>query len=172
MWSAIILGDAKRTRFPSDRSSYNSHSKSTRSRLTAAPGLQYGYDSRNKRVWSATSNGQGQLTGQRAYFYGVDGAMLGVYTLTLSGTLTASPSYLAVYFRGKRVAVAPNGTTFSAFNQDRLGSQGTYYPYGELIVLGLCMCARPLLAMRLFSGTAVRDGQLEARHRVSVRIVG
>ncbi len=29
------------------------------------------------------------------------------------------------------MAVAPNGTTFAAFNQDRLGSQGTYYPYGE-----------------------------------------
>ncbi len=56
--------------------------------------------------------------------------MLGVYTLTLSGSLTGSPAYLAVYFRGKRVAVAPNGTTFAAFNQDRLGSQGAYYPYG------------------------------------------
>jgi hypothetical protein len=97
----------------------------------AAPGVQYGYDSKNKRVWSATLNGQGQLTGQRAYFYGVDGAMLGVYTLTLGGSLTGSPAYLAVYFRGKRVAVAPNGTTFAAFNQDRLGSQGAYYPYGE-----------------------------------------
>ncbi|MBZ5612178.1 MAG: RHS repeat-associated core domain-containing protein [Acidobacteriia bacterium] len=100
-------------------------------RLVAAPGVQYGYDSKNKRVWNATLNGQGQLTGQRAYFYGVDGTMLGVYTLTLGGSLTASPSYLAVYFKSKRVAVAPNGTTFSAFNQDRLGSQGTYYPYGE-----------------------------------------
>jgi RHS repeat-associated protein len=94
-------------------------------------GVQFGYDSKNKRVWTATVDGQGQLTAQRAYFYGVDGTMLGVYTLTLGGSLTASPSYLAVYFRSKRVAVGPNGITFSAFNQDRLGSQGTYYPYGE-----------------------------------------
>jgi len=37
---------------------------------------------------------------------------------------------LAVYFGGKRVGTVVNGATGS-FTQDRLGSNGSYYPYGE-----------------------------------------
>lgn len=100
-------------------------------RIVAAPGVQYAYDSQNRRVWVATVDSGGHLTGQTAYFFGVDGAMLASYTLTLGSSLTASASYSAVYFASKRVAVAPNGTTYSTFIQDRQGSQGTYYPFGE-----------------------------------------
>ena len=99
--------------------------------MVAAPGVQYGYDSQNKRVWVATVNSNGQLTGQTAYFYGVVGSMLEAYTLTLGSSLTATAGYSAVYFGRKRVGVAPTGTSYSTFIQDRLGSQGTYYPYGE-----------------------------------------
>ncbi len=99
--------------------------------IVAAPGVQYGYDSQNKRVWVATLNSNGQLTGQTAYFYGVDGSMLAAYTLTLGSSLTASGGYSSVYFDAKRVGVAPNGTSYSTFIQDQLGSQGSYYPYGE-----------------------------------------
>ena len=100
-------------------------------RIVAAPGVQYGYDSQNKRVWVATLNSNGQLTGQTAYFYGVEGSMLAAYTLTLGSSLTASNGYTSVYFDSKRVGVAPNGTSYSTFIQDQLGSQGSYYPYGE-----------------------------------------
>ena len=78
-------------------------------RIVAAPGVQYGYDSQNKRVWVATLNSQGQLTGQTAYFYGVDGSMLAAYTLTLGSSLTASEAYTAVYFRKKRVVSPRTG---------------------------------------------------------------
>jgi hypothetical protein len=97
-------------------------------RLLSAPGVQYAYDSRNKRVWKGTLSG-GVVTAQEVYFYGVDGQKLGTYSLTLNGTqLTASTTQTAVFFGGKRVAV--NG---AAFVPDRLGSNtaGKYFPYGE-----------------------------------------
>jgi len=97
-------------------------------RLLSAPGVQYAYDSRNKRVWKGTFSGS-TLTAQEAYFYGVDGKKLGTYSLTLNGSqLTATTTQTAVFFGGKRVAV--NGV---AFGQDRLGSNaaGKFFPYGE-----------------------------------------
>jgi len=100
-------------------------------RIVDAPGVQYGYDSQNKRVWVATLDSNGHLTGQTAYFYGEDGSMLAAYTLTLGSSLTASGGYSSVYFNAKRVGVAPNGSSYSSFIQDRLGSQGSYYPFGE-----------------------------------------
>ncbi len=97
-------------------------------RVLTAPGVQYAYDSQNKRVWKGTFSGS-TLTAQETYFYGVDGRKLGTYSLTLNGSqLTATTTQTAVLFGGKRVAV--NGV---AFVPDRLGSntQGKYFPYGE-----------------------------------------
>ena len=48
-------------------------------RVVAAPGIQYAYDSQNKRVWKSTIDGSGNMTSQEAYFYGVDGQKLGTY---------------------------------------------------------------------------------------------
>jgi RHS repeat-associated protein len=98
-------------------------------RMVAAPGVQYAYDSRNKRVWSATLDSSGNLTSQTAYFYGIDGKKLASYTLTVSGThLYDPPAETDVYFAGRRVYV--NGAIFS---EDRLGSNAavSLYPWGE-----------------------------------------
>jgi RHS repeat-associated protein len=116
-----------------NQTSYNGTSLSydSENHLLSAVGLtEYLYDSQGKRIWKGTLSG-GSMTAQEVYFYGVDGQKLGTYTLGLaySGStvyLTDSNTNLAVFFGGKRVAV--NGT---AFAQDRLGSQGKYYPYGE-----------------------------------------
>jgi RHS repeat-associated protein len=116
-----------------NQTSYNGTSLSydSENHLLSAVGLtEYLYDSRGKRIWKGTLSG-GSMTAQEVYFYGVDGQKLGTYTLGLaySGStvyLTNNNTNLAVFFGGKRVAV--NGT---AFAQDRLGSQGKYYPYGE-----------------------------------------
>jgi RHS repeat-associated protein len=71
------------------------------------------------------------LTAQEAYFYGLGGQKLGTYSLVLNGsTLTVSNTDLAVFFGGKRVA-AIQGGTLGPFIQDRLGSNGKYFPYGE-----------------------------------------
>jgi RHS repeat-associated protein len=103
-------------------------------RLQFAAGVQYAYDSRNKRIWRGTLDGNGNLTAQELYFYGVDGQKLGTYPVGLAGgsppVLTDNSPTLAVFFGAKRVGIVANGGT-SRFVQDRLGSQGKYYPYGE-----------------------------------------
>ena len=107
---------------------YGVMSYDAENRLLTAPGVEYAYDSQNKRVWKGTLSGS-TLTAQEAYFYGVNGQKLGTYSLTLNGTqITATTTQTAVFFGGKRVAV--NGV---AFGQDRLGSNaaGKFFPYGE-----------------------------------------
>jgi RHS repeat-associated protein len=103
-------------------------------RMATATGIQYGYDSRNKRVWSGAASGSSVT--QTVYFYGVGGQRLGIYSFVTPPSelgapqLSDVPKSLAVYFGGKRVGTVTNGATGS-FTQDRLGSNGSYYPYGE-----------------------------------------
>jgi RHS repeat-associated protein len=103
-------------------------------RLATATGIQYGYDSRNKRVWSGATSGSSVT--QTVYFYGVGGQRLGIYSFTTPPSEAGAPQLsdgaksLGVYFGGKRVGTVVNGATAS-FTQDRLGSNGSYYPYGE-----------------------------------------
>ena len=86
--------------------------------MTAAPGVQYAYDSQNKRIWSATLDSSGNLKTQTAYFYGADGRKLGAYTLTVSGSQFSDPPLeTEAYFAGRRVLLNGN-----AFSEDRLGS--------------------------------------------------
>jgi RHS repeat-associated protein len=109
-------------------------------RMVAAPGVQYGYDSQNKRVWSGTINGSNNLTAQTAYFYGVNGQLIGSYSLYVNYgagqylEFSDPPVTQAVYFGGKRVGTTQSGTT-TAYWQDRLGSNRNgavrYYPWGE-----------------------------------------
>ena len=103
-------------------------------RLLTAPGVQYAYDTQNKRIWKGTLDTNGNLTGQELYFYGIDGQKLGTYSLADQysqghATILSENPYstnLAVFFGAKRVAVGG-----VAFVPDRLGSKGKYYPYGE-----------------------------------------
>jgi len=99
-------------------------------RLLSAPGVQYAYDSKNKRVWKGTFSGS-TLTAQEAYFYGIDGQKLGTYSLVVSGSqVIATNTYLAVFFGSKLVAMT-QGPALAPVIQDRLGSNGKYFPYGE-----------------------------------------
>jgi len=101
-------------------------------RLTLATGIQYAYDSRNKRIWKATFDGNGNVSAQEVYFYGVDGQKLGTYSIgpfyyTQSIVVMAdSPTGLAQYFGGKRVDIFQD-----RLGSRRAGSQERYYPYGE-----------------------------------------
>jgi YD repeat-containing protein len=101
---------------------YGLYSYDAENRLALAPGIQYGYDSRNKRVWSGTTSGS-TIT-QTVYFYGVDGQRLGIYSFTTPPSELGSPELsdgaksLAVYFGGKRVGTVTNGATAN-FTQDR-----------------------------------------------------
>ena len=99
-------------------------------RVLTAPGLEYGYDSRNKRVWRGTLSG-GVLT-QTVYAYGNDGQLLGTYSFVQNVYQYADNNpTLSVYFAGKRIGISAPGQGTAGFVQDRLGSSGKYYPYGE-----------------------------------------
>jgi RHS repeat-associated protein len=100
-------------------------------RLLTAPGMQYAYDSKNKRVWAGTLSG-GNLTAQEVFVYGGGGQMLGEYSITVgSSSLTVATTQFTVYFGHKRIGVANSSGTADAFATDRLGSSGQFYPYGE-----------------------------------------
>ena len=74
---------------------------------SASGGVQYAYDSRNKRVWRSILSG-GNLA-QQVYVYGVDGQKIGTYTFTLGqygetnvAEMTNSTVLLATFFGHKR----------------------------------------------------------------------
>jgi RHS repeat-associated protein len=74
------------------------------------------------------------MTAQEVYFYGLNSHKLATYAITANAGSTPylanSATNLAIFFRRKRVGITTNGTT-TPFVQDRVGSQGKYYPYGE-----------------------------------------
>jgi RHS repeat-associated protein len=100
---------------------------------------RYGYDSRNKRIWEGTytynGNGGYNQTAAQVFFYGLDGKKLGTYTtgIVYGGQGGVVPQSIAfnyastnTYFAGRMVQ--QGGVTFI---EDRLGSNGKYFPYGE-----------------------------------------
>ena len=98
-------------------------------RIVAAPGIQYAYDSQNKRVWSGTVDSSNNLNLQSVYFYGINGKRIGTYSLNISygaGQYTEiadPPADLITYFGSKRLDIL----------EDRLGSnfRTALYPWGE-----------------------------------------
>jgi RHS repeat-associated protein len=103
-------------------------------RIASATGVQYAYDSRNKRIWTGTlSNGN---LAQQVFFYGVDGQKLGTYTFTLGQygetnvpEMTNSAALLATFFGSKRVGTYDRLGS-AKYNQQSNAAQ-SFYPYGE-----------------------------------------
>ena len=111
-------------------------------------GTQYAYDSNNKRIWTGNYTCPGgfcgpgygwQFQSETVFFYGIDGTRLASYTpqVKYSYGIPQSIYYLLgeerVYFRKKYIGNA-NTSLMSggtAVGQDRLGSVGKYFPYGE-----------------------------------------
>jgi RHS Repeat len=100
----------------------------------ASAGVQYAYDSRNKRVWRSILSG-GNLA-QQVYVYGVDGQKIGTYTFTLAQyggantpEMTNSTVLLATFFVHKRVGVFDRLGS-AKYNQSN-GAAQSFYPYGE-----------------------------------------
>jgi RHS repeat-associated protein len=101
---------------------------------SAAGGVQYAYDSRNKRVWRSILSG-GNLA-QQVYVYGVDGQKIGTYTFTLAQygqtntpEMTNSTVLLATFFGHKRVGTYDRLGS-AKYNQSNNQAQ-SFYPYGE-----------------------------------------
>src|SRR5579883_2087248 len=96
-----------------------------------AGSTQYFYDAQNKRVWQGNFT-SGYLVGETVTMFGADGKMIATYGMNLVGTVVSFNTAPArVYFGGKLVAYSTPGQTPVAVVQDRLGSVGKYYPYGE-----------------------------------------
>ncbi len=103
--------------------------------MVTAPGIQYAYDSQNRRVWSGTLGSGGALISQTAYLHGLDGQKLGAYALAIAVSPTALSDAAIetdAYFVGKRVAIT-NASGQTWFSDDRLGSNASVslYPWGE-----------------------------------------
>jgi RHS repeat-associated protein len=106
-----------------------------------AGAIQYGYDAQNKRIWQASfsnSSGDWLLTSDLISMFGIDGKMIGTYNpqpnWNNSQTQISIPFYGGgerVYFGGKLVAKMGGSGYLVSVAQDRLGSVGKYYPFGE-----------------------------------------
>jgi RHS repeat-associated protein len=102
-------------------------------RIASAAGVQYAYDSRNKRIWRGTlSNG---VLAQQVYVYGVDGQKIGTYTFTLgqygqtnTPEMTNSTVLLATFFGRKRIGTFDRLGS-AKYNQNNAAQ--SFYPYGE-----------------------------------------
>jgi len=118
-------------------------------RMAAANGgaVVYYYDGQNKRIWQAACNEQATggscppfggwvLATETITMFGADGKQIGNCTPS-AGWNNATTQQVAItfgcnariYFGGKLVATSYS--TLQATVQDRLGSVGKYYPYGE-----------------------------------------
>ena len=104
-------------------------------------GVQYFYDGQNKRIWQATCNPNNgscsptsgwTLATEQINLYGPDGKLLGSYGAAIQGTTVVfGIAAERAYFGGKLVAQLGSGGYLVSTVQDRLGSTGKYYPYGE-----------------------------------------
>jgi RHS repeat-associated protein len=93
--------------------------------------VEYFYDGQNKRIWQANYP-NGLLTSDTVTLFGADGKQVSTYSAQISQTtIGLGMQAERVYFAGKLVGQLNTGGTVSAAVQDRLGSVGKYYPYGE-----------------------------------------
>jgi RHS repeat-associated protein len=100
----------------------------------SAAGVQYAYDSRNKRIWKSTLT-NGNLA-QEVYFYGADGQKIGTYAFQLALINGVAPEMtdngnikLAVFFGSKRLGTFDRLGTAKYDQQN--GVAISLYPYGE-----------------------------------------
>ncbi len=111
-----------------------------------AGGVQYFYDAQNKRVWQATClpgyctpGGTWILNSATVNLFGADGKQLASYgpipawnnMTTNQVAITFGPVAVRSYFGGKLVGQQLGSNIYEPVIQDRLGSVGKYYPYGE-----------------------------------------
>ena len=110
-------------------------------------GPAYIYGPRGERIWTGTYGGPPSVLSYTNFgtvttypeqydLYGIDGVKLGSYALSAYGTsggVNPPPPFLffakqesRVYFAGRLMQL--NG---ASVHPDRLGSLGTFYPYGE-----------------------------------------
>ena len=100
---------------------------------TTSSAMKYAYDGQNKRMFSCPYNSSQGVCAptQTFYFYGPNGKLLATF----------NPQYTAVYYCSNQIcqptltiaqlSVSQYFGSRLLGNEDRLGSRGRYYPYGE-----------------------------------------
>jgi len=106
-----------------------------------AGATHYAYDGQNKRIWQASfinCSGDSCLNSDSISLFGIDGRMIGTYLPSATWnntqtqlTLSFSTNTQRVYFGSKLVATLDWQGNRVGVVQDRLGSVGKYYPFGE-----------------------------------------
>jgi len=115
----------------------NLYDVENRLRQANMPGgtIQYAYDGQNKRIWQGqftNSNDPQMLMQETVAMFGADGKLAGNYTPQPAWNNTQNQVAITftgstrVYFAGKLIKQGGSNVV-----QDRLGSVGKYYPYGE-----------------------------------------
>jgi RHS repeat-associated protein len=91
-------------------------------RLSSANGTTlYAYDGQNKRIWTCTlDQAFGHCQSETYYFYSPQGKLMGQFMPSTYNGLTFMNGPTRAYFGGRLLG-----------NEDRLGSRGKYFPYGE-----------------------------------------
>jgi hypothetical protein len=106
---------------------YDAANRGSRVAQWQCPVVAYSYAPGNKRVWRGDWAQCGSQTVDELTYYSVGGAKLTAYNLTVSGSnLYATTTGYYEYFGGKMLKNAGGW-----INQDRLGSIGKFYPYGQ-----------------------------------------
>ncbi len=98
----------------------------------------YAYDAQNKRIWQATfSNQSGAwvFNNDSISLFGIDGKLIGTYTAGAAWNNIGTQLPLSFYVQTQRAyfgkKLVASGQTLGPAVQDRLGSVGKYYPFGE-----------------------------------------
>jgi len=89
---------------------------------------QYAYAPDNQRVWKKRSDGS-----EEVYFYSVSGQRLGIFEVysPYATLLQFRQKETRIYFGGRPVTTRDANDTTTPVYPDRLGSLGSYFPYGE-----------------------------------------
>jgi len=89
--------------------------------ISAGPATPYAYDGQNKRIWTCTVDPNSGCHSEIYYFYSPQGKLMAQFTPEYqAGTLVFQNGATRAYFGGRLLG-----------SEDRLGSRGKYYPYGE-----------------------------------------
>ena len=97
-------------------------------------GYQYSYAPGNKRVWrgnfGTNSGGAPTITTDEVTFWSVTGQKVASYNIVMGSSITFNIGVANYYFGGKLVGHFAGGG-YVGLSNDRLGSVGKYYPYGQ-----------------------------------------
>ncbi len=117
--NAAYDNNGNMTGYAGDVYSYDLQNRLIQAHPASGGTVLYGYDTTNDRIYKGAVNG-GAYTAEEFYFYGVEGHKYGTWQINPAAGVLLRASVTKQWF-GSRL-VSP---------EDRLGSKGKYYPYGE-----------------------------------------